>query len=146
MPKKYVVQLSAHQRGLLYALIQKGHAPARTVRRAHTLLLADEQQPTHSIAAMLHTSAVTITQTCKRFLTVGLEAALYDQPRPGSRRKLDGRQEAHLVALACSAPPVGRDRWSLRLLADRAVELGIVEDLSYATVRRVLKKIPSRRG
>jgi transposase len=146
MPKKYVVQLSAHQRGLLYALIQKGHAPARTVRRAHTLLLANEQQPTHRIAAMLHASAVTITHTCKRFLTAGLEAALYDQPRLGSRRKLDGRQEAHLVALACSAPPAGRDRWSLRLLADRAVELGLVEDLSYATVRRVLKKIPSSRG
>jgi transposase len=146
MPKQYVVQLSAHQRGLLYALIQKGQAPARTVRRAHTLLLADEQQPTHSIAAMLHTSAVTVTQTCKRFLSAGLEAALYDRPRPGSRRKLDGRQEAHLVALACSTPPTGRDRWSLRLLADRAVELGLVEDLSYATVRRVLKKIPSSRG
>ena len=146
MPKKYVVRLSAHHRGLLYALIQKGHAPARTVRRAHTLLLADEQQPTHSIAALLHTSAVTIMHTCKRFLTVGLEAALYDRPRPGGRRKLDGRQEAHLVARACSAPPAGRERWSLRLLADRAVELGIVEDLSYATVRRVLKKIPSSRG
>ncbi len=146
MPKKYVVQLSEAQRGLLYALIQKGHAPARTVRRAHTLLLADEQQPTHRIAAMLHASVVTITHTCKRYLTAGLEAALYDQPRPGSRRKLDGRQEAHLVALTCSAPPAGRDRWSLRLLADRAVELGIVEHLSYATVRRVLKKIPSSRG
>jgi transposase len=140
MPKKYVVQLSDHFRGLLFALIQKGNAPPRTVRRAHTLLLADEQQPPQTIAAMLHTSAVTVTQTCKRFLQAGLEAALYDRPRPGSRRKLDGRQEAHLVALACSRPPAGRDRWSLRLLADRVVELGIVEDISYATVRRVLKK------
>lgn len=140
MPKKYVVQLSEAQCGLLYALIQKGNAPARTVRRAHTLLLAHEQQPAHTIAAMLHTSAVTVTQTCKQFLTSGLEAALYDRPRPGSRRKLDGRQEAHLVALACSRPPAGRDRWSLRLLADRVVELGIVADISYATVRRVLKK------
>jgi transposase len=140
MPKKYRVQLSDHQRELLYALIQKGSAPARTVRRAHTLLLADEQQPTQTIAAMLHTSAVTVMQTCKRFLTAGLEAALYDRPRPGSRRKLDGRQEAHLVALACRTPPAGRDRWSLRLLADRLVELGIIEAVSYATVRRVLKK------
>jgi transposase len=140
MPKRYVVQLSDHQRGLLRALIQKGNAAARTVRRAHTLLLADEQQPTQTMAAMLHTSAVTVTQTCKRFLTAGLEAALYDRPRPGSRRKLDGRQEAHLMALACSTPPAGRDRWSLRLLADRLVELGIIETVSYATVRRVLKK------
>jgi transposase len=140
MPKHYVVHLSDHQRELLYALIQKGTAPARTVRRAHTLLLADEQQPVQTIAAMLHTSAVTVTQTCKRFLNAGLEAALYDRPRPGSRRKLDGRQEAPLVALACSTPPAGRDHWSLRLLADRVVELDIVDAISYATVRRVLQK------
>jgi transposase len=140
MPKKYVVQLSTHQRSQLYALIQKGNAPVRTIRRAHTLLLADEEQPAATIAAMLHTSAMTVTLTCKQYLTAGLEAALYDRPRPGARRKLDGRQEAHLVALACSAPPAGRERWSLRLLADRVVELGIVEHLSYATVRRVLKK------
>jgi transposase len=146
MPKKYIVQLSEDQRGLLYALIQKGNAPARTVRRAHTLLLAHEQQPAQTIAAMLHTSAVTVTQTCKRFLTAGLEAALYDRLRPGARRKLDGRQEAHLVALACGTPPAGRERWSLRLLADRIVELGIIETVSYATVRRVLKKTRSSRG
>lgn len=140
MPKTYVVQLSEHQRELLYALMQQGNAPARTARRAHTLLLADEQRPVQTIAALLHTSAVTVTQTCKRLLTAGLEAALYDRPRPGSRRKLDGRQEAHLVALACSTPPAGRDRWSLRLLAERMVELGLVEDISYGTVRRLLKK------
>jgi transposase len=140
MPKKYVVQLKEHQRELLSALIQQGNAVAHTVRRAHTLLLADEQQPVQMIAAMLHTSAVTVTPTCKRLLTAGLETALYDRPRPGSRRKLDGRQEAHLVALACSMPSAGRDRWRLRLLADRVVELGLVEDVSYATVRRVLKK------
>ena len=146
MPKPYVVRLRAHQRGLLYALIPKGHAPACTVRRAHTLLLADVQQPTHSMAAMLYPAAVTIMHTCTRLLTVGLAAALYDQPRPGRRRTLDGRQEAHLVARACSAPPASRDRWSWRLLTDRAVELGMVEDLSSATVRRVLKQMPSRHG
>jgi hypothetical protein len=122
MPKPYVVQLSADQRELLYALIQKGTAPARPVRRAHTLLLAHEQQPVPTMAAMLPTSAVTVTQTCKRCVHAGLEAALYERPRPGSRRTLDGRQEAHLVALACSPPPAGWDRWSLRLLADRLVE------------------------
>ena len=140
MPKQYVVHLSEDQRGLLCVLIQKGNAPTHTVRRAHTLLLAGEQQPVQTMAAMLHTSAVTVTQTCKRFLHAGLEATLSDCPRPGSRRKLDGRQEAHLVALACSMPPAGRDRWSLRLLADRLVELGIMETVSSATVRRVLKK------
>jgi hypothetical protein len=115
MPKQYVGQLSTHQRRQLYALMQKGRASARTVRRAYTLLLADAQQPAASIAAMLHISGVTVTLTCKRSLTTGLEAALYDRPRPGARRKRDGRQEAHLVALACSAPPAGRARWSLRL-------------------------------
>jgi Homeodomain-like domain len=114
MPKQYVVQLSGHQQELLYALIQTGNAPARTVRRAHTLLLAEEPQPVQTIAAMWHTSAVIVTQTCKRFLQAGLDAALYDRPRPGSRRKLDRRQEAHLVALACSTPPAGWGRWSLR--------------------------------
>jgi transposase len=146
MPKQYIVHLREDQRGLLYALIHKGNAPARTVRRAHTLLLAGEQRPVQTMAAMLHTSAVTVTQTCKRFLHAGLEAALSDRPRPGSRRKLDGRQEAHLVALACSTPPAGWDRWSLRLLADRMVELGIIETISSATVRRVLKKTCSNRG
>jgi putative transposase len=122
MPKHYIVHLSEDQRGLLYALIQKGNASARPVRRAHTLLLADERQPVQTIAAMLHTSAVTVTQTCKHLLHAGLETALSDRPRPGSRRTLEGRQEAHLVALACRTPPAGRDRWSLRLLADRLVE------------------------
>jgi transposase len=140
MPKKYVVQLRTHQRSQLYALIQKGNASARTIRRAHTLLLADEGQPAATIAATLPTSTATVTLTCKRVLTAGLEAALSDRPRPGGRRKLDGRQEAHLVALACSAPPAGREHRSLRLLADRVVALGIVEALSSATVRRVLKK------
>jgi transposase len=118
----------------------EGQPPARTVRRAHTLLLVDEQQPMQTIATMVHSSAVTVTQTCKRFLTAGLEAALYDRLWSGSRRKLDGRQEAHLVALAWSTPPAGRDRWRLRLLADRLVELGLIETISYATDRRVLKK------
>jgi len=140
MPKKYVVELSDNQRELLYALVQKGNAPARTVRRAHTLLLADEQQPTQTIAMMLHTSAVTVTQTCKRFLTTGLEAALYDRPRPGGRRTLDGRQEAHLVTLACSTPPAGRTCWTMPLLPDNLVALRVVDAISDETVRRTLKK------
>jgi transposase len=140
MPKTYVVHWSEDQRGPLSALIQQGNAPARPVRRAHTLLLADAQQPAQTMAALFHTSAVTVTQTCKRFRHGGLEAAWYDRPRPGSRRKLAGRQAAHLLALACRTPPAGRDRWSPRLLADRMVELGITETVSYATVRRVLQQ------
>jgi hypothetical protein len=112
MPKKYVVELRNDQRELRYALIHKGNAPARTVRRAPTLLLADERQPVPTRAVMWHPSAVTATQPCQRVVTEGLEPALYDRPRPGSRRKLDGRQGAPLVALAWSTPPAGRGRWS----------------------------------
>jgi hypothetical protein len=80
------------------------------------LLVADEQQPVQTIAAMWQTSDITVTQTFKRCLQAGLEAALYDRFRPGSQRKLEGCQEAQLMALACSGPSTGRDRWSLRLL------------------------------
>ena len=114
MPKQSVVQWSPHQCCQLYALIQKGHASARTIRRAYTRLLADEQPPAATIAAMLHPSAVTVTLMCQQDLTAGLEAAWYDRPRPGARRTLDGRQAAHLSALACSAPPIGRERWRVR--------------------------------
>lgn len=146
MPKPYVVHLSEHQRGQLYALIQMGHASARTIHRAHTLLLAYEQQPVQTIAAMLHTSAVTVTRRASGFCTRGWRPRCMIRPRPGSRRELDGSQEAHLVALACSTPPAGQDRRSLRLLADRMVELCIIETVSYATVRQVLKKTRSSRG
>jgi hypothetical protein len=115
MPKQDVVPLREAPGGLLDALIQQGHAPARTVRRGHTLLLAHDQQPAQPMAALLHSAAVTVTQTCKQCLSAGLAAALYARPRPGSRRKLEGRQEAQLVALAGRRPPAGRDRWSWRL-------------------------------
>jgi hypothetical protein len=140
MPKQYVVQLRTHPRSQLSALMQKGHASARTIRRAQTLLLADEGQPAATSAATRQTATATVTLTCKRVLTAGLEAALDDRPRPGGRRQRDGRQEAPLVALACSAPPTGRAHWSLRLLADRVVDVGIVAALSSATGRRVRKK------
>ena len=107
--------MSEAQCGWLYALMQKGNAPARTVRRGPTLLLAHDQQPAQPMAALLHSAAVTVTQTCKQCLSAGLAAALYARPRPGSRRKLEGRQEAQLVALAGRRPPAGRDRWSWRL-------------------------------
>jgi Homeodomain-like domain len=92
------------------------------------------------IAAMLHSSTVTIVQTCKRFLCSGLDAALYDRPRPAVRHTLDGRQKAHLVMLACSAPPADRERWSLRLLADPVVESSLVEYVSYTIVWQIPKK------
>lgn len=146
MPRKHVVTLSDEERSILYALIQKGHGSARTIRRAHTLLLADEKEEYQEIARMLHVSSVTIGNTCRRYVRGDLERALWDDPRPGAERKLDGRQEAQLITLACSDAPDGRERWSLRLLADRLVELGVVESIARETIRQTLKKTPSSLG
>lgn len=145
-PKTYVVSLSDAQREQLHALIAKGRESARTIRRAHTLLLADEGHSNQAIARMLHLTETTVHHTNRRFVAEGLDAALYDRPRPGAERKLDGRGEAHLIALACSTPPEGHACWSLRLLAERIVQLKIVESISHETVRQTLKKTRSNRG
>ena len=146
--KKYLITLTAEERRLLRKLVRSGHAGARKITRARILLKADQHPggPGWSdpqIAYALDVGVATIERLRKRFVEEGLEAALNrrkDQ-HPRLRRKLDGHQEAQLVALACSPPPHGRERWTLRLLADRLVELEIVDSISYQTVRRVLKKI-----
>jgi transposase len=140
MQKQYLVALTAAERAQLRALIRAGTAGARRLRRAHTLLLANEGQTDDAIAAALHIGRATVARTRQRFAVDGLEAALGERPRPGGARKLSPKQEAHLIALACSTAPAGKGRWALRLLADRMVELGHVEALSYETVRRTLKK------
>ncbi len=118
----------------------KGRAAARTVTRAHILLLAHEDMRDKDVAAALHIGVSTVQRTRKRFAEGGLEDALYDRPHPGAERKLDGKQSAFLVALACSDPPAGRARWTLHLLADKMVELEIVDSLSHETVRQELKR------
>jgi len=125
---------------------QKGHAGARVIRRAQTLLLADEGYQNKEIAQVLGVASETVKNTNKRYAKEGLDSALHERPRPGHGRKLQGREEAQLIALACSDPPEGRARWSLRLLAERLVALEIVEEVSYQTVRRTLKKTRSNRG
>jgi transposase len=144
--KLYRVDLSEQERTTLLALIQKGKSAARKVRRAHLLLLAAEGQTDRQIAVALHTGTATVERLRKRFVEEGLDAALSEKPRPGARRKLDGKQEAFLVALTCSAPPEGRRCWTMQLLADRLVELGLVEAVSDETVRRLLKQRRSSRG
>lgn len=146
MAKIYRVELSEPERHMLLALIQKGRASVRKLRRAQILLAAADGQSDATIARVLHSSVSTIERTRKRFVEAGLEAALHEQPRPGARRKLDGKQEAFLIALACSEPPAGRMRWTMQLLADRVIALGVVEAISDETVRRLLKKTPSSRG
>ena len=140
MNKRYIVDLTADERAGLLALLHKGVAPARRLTRARILLLADEGGTDQEVAAALHVHPATAERARRRFVEGGVERALSDKPRPGGRPKLDGKPAAHLVALACSAPPEGRSRWTMQLLADRLVELRVVAAISDETVRRTLKK------
>jgi transposase len=152
MKKKYPVILSEAEREQLKSLIAAGTAPARKLTHARILLKADQSPEggagwvDEAIADAVETSQPTVSRVRKRYVQEGLEAALNRRPPNREyRRKLDGEQEARLVALACSQPPEGRARWSLRLLADRLVELEVVEEISYQTVGRILKKTLSSR-
>jgi hypothetical protein len=143
--KKYVVELTKAERERLGKLVSSGTAPARMLNRARVLLKADAHGPDRwtdeRIAEALDTSVATVGRVRKRFFRQGLDAALERSvPDRVYERSLDGRAEAQLIALACSEAPEGRDRWSMRLLADKAVELGIVESVSHETVRKALKK------
>jgi transposase len=140
MHKRYIVDLTADERTELLTLLNRGVAPARRRTRARILLLADEGGSDGAIAAALPVPTATVERTRRRFVEGGVERALRDQPRPGGRPKLDGEQAAHLVALACSAPPEGRSRWTLQPLADRLGERALVDAISDETVRRTLKK------
>lgn len=150
MAKLHHVRLSEAERALLRDLTSKGSAGAQRHRRARVLLLADAGRSDQAIADALQVGRATVERTRRRYAEEGLEVALARRPqvRPSRTPKLDGAAEAHLVALTCGAPPRGRARWSLRLLADRLVELVAVEGgrLSYETVRRTLKKTRSSHG
>ena len=146
MKQKYEVLLSTEEREQLQQLIAAGTAPARKLTHARILLKADRGPGgpgwvDERIVEAVEVSQPTISRVRKQYVDEGLEAALNRRaPRRDYVRKLDGAGEAQLVALACSPPPVGRGDWTLRLLADRLVELEIVEEISYQTVRRTLKK------
>ena len=148
MNKKYRMRLTDEERNHLEKLVRKGKAHARKLLYARILLKADEDGPAfwtdERIADALEVSVATVARERRRDCEDGFEMALLPkQPGTPRRRVLDGRAEAHLIALACSNAPEGRDHWPLRLLADRMVELGYVESLSYETVRRTLKKTAS---
>jgi transposase len=151
--KKYKVTLTAEERQQLSALIATGKAAARKLAHARVLLHADAAPggPAWTDARIAEAVAVgraTVERIRERFVEQGLDAALGRKPqdRPSRLRKLDGRAEARLIALACSAPPVGRTEWTMQLLADKLVELAVVDTVSDETVRRVLKKTRSSRG
>ena len=145
--KKYKVTLTEEERQDLDALSSRGKHAAQTVLNALILLACDEgkyqkeRSINETIARVLNVSMKTIDRVKKRFIEEGLDMALTGKPSTRVyRRKADGDLEAHLIALSCSAVPEGHQRWTLRLLADKAVELNYVDSISYETVRRVLKK------
>ena len=144
--KQYVVRLTEEERARLHTLLGSGSAPARRLTHARILLKANQGEAgpgwtDAAIATALEVGRATVARVRQRFVSEGLEAALeHKAPDREYRRTLDGAQEAHLLALACSAPPEGRARWSLRLLAERLVALEVVETVSHETVRQVLKQ------
>ena len=146
MPKKkYLVDLSADERETLRQLVKRGKHSSRKVTRARILLLASDGFTDAQIVKALKTAFATVERTRKRFVEEAL-GCLNERPRRGQARKLTGKQEAHLVAIACSQPPEGRARWTLQLLADKVVELNFTHSITRETVRQVLKKTNSSRG
>lgn len=146
MNKKYIVRLSDEERSPLTELTRKGKAAAYKIRHAQILLKADTNGPAWTderIAESFSVSLNTVQGVRQRLVEQGLEAALNrkQQVRPSRSPRLDGEGEARLIALRCSEPPAGHARWTLRLLADQAVALDIVETISHETVRQTLKKM-----
>jgi DNA-binding Lrp family transcriptional regulator len=151
MEKRWVVELSQEEREQLEQLINKGKMAGYKIKHAHMLLKADEGEhgpswPDTRIAEAYNVSESTVRNLRKRLVEKGFEAALEREKRTNYSTKLDGEAEAKLIAIACSQPPEGYSRWSVRLLADRLVELEIVDAVSHMTVQRVMKKTNSNHG
>ena len=152
MNTKYAVKLTEVERARLRTLIGQGTAPARQLARARILLKANQGEggpgwTDGAIAGAMDVHPATVARVRREYVIAGLDAALERKsPDRVYPRRLDGAQEAHLVALACSPPPAGRERWTLRLLADELVRLEVVETVSYETVRRTFKQTRSSRG
>ena len=140
--KIFVVDLTEEEKNTLLDLTKKGNLSARKLKRANILLLAHDQKTDREIAEALHCSIPTIERTRKRFVEEGsLAGALNEKPRPGMKAILDDKGEIILATIVESKPPAGRKRWTLKLLADRLVELEVADTISRDTVRRTLKKI-----
>lgn len=145
--QKYTVNLSKAERDELNELIQNEAPRSRRVKHAKILLRSDEGQSAAKVANWVGVGHSTVERTRQRYAEGGMAAALNDKPRPGITPKLDGKQAAFVIALACSDTPNGQEKWSMQLLADKLVELGIIaQPVSHDTVGRVLKKMTSSRG
>lgn len=151
LSEKVVVRLTSSQRQALRVVVRRGRHSAALLRRAHVLLKTDADGPyawsDERIAEALETTRMTVSRVRQQFVANGLDATMH-RKRPTGRqyRKLDGRQEAQLIALACSSAPEGRARWTMILLADRLVEMNVVASIDPATVWRTLKKTRSSPG
>ena len=137
---KYKVELTNAERNQLTSVVRGGRSPARKVKRALALLRTDQGLSDRRIAEGLAISPATVARVRKRFYEERLENALNERSRPGQKRKLNGRAEAHLVAIVCSDPPEGHTHWTLKLLADKVVRMELAESISPETVRQILKK------
>ena len=144
--KRYRVDLTQDEREHLLDITRRGKSSARKLKRSLILCKADEGLTDQQVAEAVMVGPSTVSRVRQRFVEGGLERALNDRPQPGKQRKLDGKQEAHLVAVACSPAPEGHTRWTLRLLAGKVVELDLADSICRETVRQVLKKTNSSRG
>ena len=144
--EKNEVRLTSEERAQLRKVIRSGRSSAQVNTRARVLLKIDEGWTAPQVAAATEVTERTVFRIKRRFAEEGLEETLHRRNQVNRHRKVDERVEAHLIALACSAAPEGHDHWTLRALAGRTVELGLVESLSYETVRLHLKKTRSSRG
>lgn len=140
MNKKYVIELTNEERRKLSELTRKGSEKVRKLKRYQILLLSDEGKSDAEVAKVLKVSAGTVGNIRRRYASEGLEAAVNEKRRPGAPKKYKGLETAKITALACSVPPEGHSRWTLRLLADKAVALELVNEISYMSVDRILKK------
>ncbi len=141
MNKKYVIKLKNEEREKLIELTHKGKEKVRKLKRCQILLLSDEGRSDVEIAKVLKVSAGTVANIRRRYANDGLESALNEKRRPGAPKKYKGLESAKITALACSTPPEGHGRWTLRLLADKVVELEMVNEISHMSIHRILKKM-----
>ena len=144
--KLYCVRLKEEEREELTSYLRRGRSSARSQARARILLFADECRDDGEIAEALKVSKSTVNRIRKRYCDGGLDLALHEKARSGAPLKIDARIEAQLTLLACSEPPDGRSKWTVRLLADKLVEMEVVDSISHMSVQRLLKKMKSNLG
>ena len=144
--KLNIVHLNEQEREELRQYLRKGKSSARSLTRARILLLADDERDDEEIAETLKVSKSTIIRIRTRYCKGGLDSALHEKARSGAPSKIDGRIEAELTLLACSDPPDGRSKWTVRLLADKLVEIEVVDSISHMSVQRLLKKMKLNLG